>query len=50
MFRTVAAGFVADELPKNLVEKFIAKINDKYDDVYCGKGGLEDTATTSFKD
>jgi len=38
MFRTVAAGFVADELPKSLVEKFLARIESSKGLVYSTFG------------
>jgi hypothetical protein len=43
MFKTVAAGFVADELPQNLVEKFLAKIESRYDEVYAGISSQDGT-------
>ena len=50
MFQTVAAGFVADELPKNLVDKFLAAIEKQHDDVYGMDidDNLEDVTNKTF--
>ena len=34
MYDTVASGFVADELPKDLVSKFLARIQQSEQEIY----------------
>lgn len=41
MFNTVAAGLVADELPKDLVTKFLEAIKEAESSVFFGVPAIE---------
>jgi hypothetical protein len=42
MFQTVAAGMIADELPKDLVPKFLEAIQSNQGQVYMGVQQAQD--------